>query len=102
MSDEKAVMVSYNDLNKIVKLPGDSHGVTDVATLRSECKKLFKFGANVHLDIVFQKYDVDWDAFVDLTDDTELQHKDKLKMVVQPTLSDSLNSSVINDEAVSN
>ena len=38
--------------------------------------------------IIFQKYDPDWNAYVDLTDDDFIDHKDKLKMVVQPLLKD--------------
>jgi hypothetical protein len=80
----KSVMVSYNDLNKIVTLQSNEN----LETLKKRCVSLFKFGANVKLDIVFQKYDPDWDAQIDLCDDYLLIHKDKLKMVVQPLLND--------------
>ena len=82
--ERKSVMVSYNDLNKIVTLASDE----TVKMLKEQCVSLFKFGANVKLDIVFQKYDPDWDALIDLCDDDLIMHKDKLKMVVQPLLSD--------------
>jgi hypothetical protein len=87
----KSVMVSYNDLNKIVTLQSNEN----LETLKKRCVSLFKFGANVKLDIVFQKYDPDWDAQIDLCDDYLLIHKDKLKMVVQPLLNDE--SSVKSD-----
>lgn len=75
------------DLNKVVKLKQDG----DIRKLK-EPNSLFKFGTNIKLDIVSQKYDPDWDALVDLCDDDILKHKDMLKMVVQPLLND--NSSV--------
>ena len=81
-------MVSYNELNKVIKLAGDS----TVKLLKEECVSLFKFGVNIKLDLVFQRYDPEWDAFVDLFDDEILKHKDKFKMVVQPLLRDAESS----------
>lgn len=78
------MMVSFNELNKIVTLASDA----TAKMLKEECVSLFKFGANIQLDIVFQKYDPDWDALIDMGDDDLLIHKDKLKMVVQPLLHD--------------
>ena len=81
----KSIMVSYNDLNKIIKLSHDA----DIQLLKERCLHLFKFGPNIKLfDLIFQKYDPDWDAYVDLTYDDFINHKDKLKMVVQPLLKD--------------
>ena len=58
--ESKCVMVSYNDLNKIVTLASDD----TVKMLKEQCVSLFKLGANVKLDIVFQKYDPDCDALM--------------------------------------
>lgn len=56
--------------------------------IRKECLKLFKFGSNVSVDIVFQKFDGEWDAWLDIDDDIDdditFGPKEKLKMVVQP------------------
>ena len=84
---EKVVMVSYNELNKVVKIPTDIQK-SEIELLREQCSKLFKFGTNVKLEIIFQKYDSDWDAMIDLDDSFVLSNKDKLKMVVQPILTD--------------
>ncbi len=40
----------------------------------------------MRLDILFQKYDKEWDEVVDLEDDYVICHKDKLNMVMQPSL----------------
>lgn len=62
----------------------------------------FKFGSNIKLDIISQKYDPEWDALVDLSDEDFLNHKDKLKMVIQPLLNDySVNSSMCDFDEVS-
>ena len=75
-----------DDLNKTVILASDDSNT--VKMLKEQCVSLFKFGANVKLDIVFQNYDPDWDALIDLCDNDLLMHKDKLRMVVQPLLND--------------
>ena len=48
--ESKCVMVSYNDLNKIVTLASDD----TVKMLKEQCVSLFKFGANVKLDMFFK------------------------------------------------
>ena len=52
--------------------------------LRREFLVLFKFEANVKLDLTFQRFDSDWNEFVDLEDADEICDKDKLKVVVTP------------------
>ena len=39
----------------------------------------------MELSITFQKYDSDWNEFIDLEADAELEHKDKVKAVVTAT-----------------
>ena len=47
--------------------------------------KNFNFSSN----IVLQKFDEEWDAFVDFENDAVIAHKEKLKVVVTPLLSDA-------------
>ena len=88
MDCRKLVLVSYNNSNKVVKLP-DIETKAELSYLVKECKKMFKFGANVNLNVTFQRYDPDWDAYVDIDEDFVLQKKDKLNMIVLPLLTDS-------------
>ena len=90
-NSKKVVLISYNDFNKIVSIP-QKQNQPDLEYLTQQCKKLFKFGVNVNLDIVFQKFDPEWNTLVDLTEDYILSNKDKLNMVVQPMLNDSIKS----------
>ena len=87
-NSEKVVLVSYNDFNKIVSIL-QKQNQPNLEYLTQQCKKLFKFGVN---DIVFQKFDLEWNTLVDLTEDYILSNKDKLTMVVQPMLNDSIKS----------
>ena len=45
----------------------------------------------MNLRVTFQKYDSDWECFVDLEEGYAVVHKDKLKAVITPLLRDSLN-----------
>ena len=55
--------------------------------LTNEFFKSFYFESNVKLQVTFQAFDPEWDDFVDLVEDTMLQRKDKVKVVVTPRLS---------------
>ena len=44
------------------------------------------------LELVFQKFDNEWEAWIDVDESYALQEKDKLKMIVQPTLTSSVTS----------
>ncbi len=58
-----------------------------------EFLKNFNFMKNVGLTITFQHFEEDWNEFVDLDDDAIVQHKDKLKVIVSPSLTDHSRSS---------
>ena len=79
----KTVLLSYMERNKVIKVP---EGVRDVAYLDSEFRRSFSFGGNVHVKVVFQKFDNEWNEFIDLEDDAVLDKKEKLKVVVTPLL----------------
>ena len=57
--------------------------------LRREFLKHFFFEKNVKLQITFQHFDPEWEEYVDLEEDAVVHHKDKLKAIVTPRLSDS-------------
>ena len=86
----KLILVSYNELNKVIKIPPCEN--CEVTYVRKECLKLFKFGSNVSVDLVFHKFDDEWDSWLDIDDDHTFKSKEKLKMVVQPILNDTVTS----------
>ena len=94
----RSVLISYLDRNKIIEIPSNT-GCSDLEFLAKESKQYFAFGSNVNLRVTFQKYDSDWECFVDLEEGYAVVHKDKLKAVITPLLRDS--SSVATDTEVS-
>ena len=62
----------------------------DVAYLRKEFVKAFCFENK--LQVTFQAFDPEWDDFIDVEEGAVLKHKDKVKVVVTPRLSDSIAS----------
>ena len=87
----KTIVVSHSGRNKKVVIPPQDAGNT-FHYLRNKCISLFdfKFNSNVNLDIIFQKYDEELQEYIDIEKEEEqnnaIQHKDKLKMVVTPTI----------------
>ena len=76
---KKAVLVSYLAHNVVFKIAvGDPE--RDVAILRKMFLEKFPDQTNV----AFQRYDAEWDCDVDLNDDDEVYHKDKLQAIVSP------------------
>ena len=87
MSVKKSVLISYLERNKKVEIPSSKPScMTDIAYLESIFKSLFSFESNVNLCITFQRYDRDWDEFVDLETNDLVNDKDKLKAIVSPIL----------------
>ena len=84
-SKTKTVLVSYLEKNKRIKI-SPKQSESDLEYLRSEFLVQFKFEANIKLDVTFQRFDSDWNDFVDLEDTDEICDKDKLKAVVTPIL----------------
>ena len=84
----KVVLVSHLERNKKISIPQHkSEG--DMEYLRREFLKHFFFEKNVKLQITFQHFDPEWEEYVDLEEDAVVHHKDKLKAIVTPRLSDS-------------
>ena len=81
----KPVLVNYAERNKIFHIP-KSIDVPDVVYLEGEFRKEFKFKRNVNLDISFQRFEKDWDDYVEVDKNGSLMNKEKLKAVVTPLL----------------
>ncbi len=80
------VLISYLERKKVFKVPNNIEN--DIAYLKSEVLEGFDFGTNVNLDVTFQKYDEEWEDFVDVARDFKVANKDRLKAVVTPCLID--------------
>ena len=85
---KKSVLITYNERKKVFQLY-ETQGKSDIASLKKDFILQFKFESNVQLDITFQRFDKDWDCFVDLDDDAEIHDKDRLNAVVTPILANS-------------
>ena len=75
----KRVLLCYLQKNKVVTIP---EGVSDIAHLEKEFIKNFFFDSNVSVSIGFQRYDPEWEEYIELDADTVLSDKEKLKVVV--------------------
>ena len=80
-SGKKTVLVSYLERNKVIRIP-ESKKENDIDYLAKEFKKAFAFGRNVNILLTFQKFDQDWNEYIDLDDDSVLCNKDNIKAVV--------------------
>jgi hypothetical protein len=80
----KKVLVSYLERNKVFTIPDTAReeGVKEVQFLKLEFLKAFNLADDITADVVFQKYDEDWDTYIDLEAGDMLMTKDKLKAIV--------------------
>ena len=83
----KKVLVSYLERKQVFEIPSTIED--DIAYLTSEVLKGFTFDTNVNLKVTFQKYDEDWDEYLDVSKDYKVKEKDRLKAVVTPSLTDT-------------
>ena len=86
MAEAKSVFISYLDRNKVICIPPTS--TSDVHYIESQFKSVFSFGKNVKLQVTFQRFDSEWQEFIDLEEKDIVNNKDKLKAVVLPLLQD--------------
>ena len=98
----KTVLVSYcpvtnSERNKIIQIPEECRE-GDITYLKRKCREFFAFGNNVSLEMIFQRFDSDWECYIDLEEDSVVFHKEKLKLVVTPSLNDCTASSLCQDE----
>ena len=54
--------------------------------LKREFRKQFSFEKHVAIDVTFQRFDSEWEEYVDLDDDETVSNKEKLKVVVTSKL----------------
>lgn len=81
----KNVLISYGERNKVLRIP-QVINEPDVRHLEKEFRKEFKFLGNVNLDISFQRFDNDWEEYVELDESCTIKNKEKLKAIVTPLL----------------
>ena len=80
----RSVLVTYLERNKVFTFPSSGNGLK---LLEEQCRKEFKFDSSV--DVTFQRLEVDDDwgeIYIDLDEDSTLNHKDRVKAVVTPVL----------------
>ncbi len=78
------VLLSYIDRNKPVVLPPETSG--DIHFLTKKFLEFFNYPTNVKLSITFQRYDDEWKDYVDLDENEIVVDKDKLCVLLYPTL----------------
>ena len=82
----KKVLVSYLERKKTFELADTVEN--DVEFLTSEVMKSFSLDNNATIEITLQKYDDDWDTYLDVEENYVAQHKDHFEVVVTPILLD--------------
>ena len=65
----------YLGRNKLFKIKPEE-GISDLNVLEKDFKKAFKFHSNVRLQVTFERFDRNWDEYVELC---ILGPKEKLK-----------------------
>lgn len=83
--EAKSVLVSYADRKKVLKFDVNTK-LTDMEFITKEFMREFSFESNVNINVTFQRFDPEWDEYIDLEPGSTLNHKDKLLAVVTPTL----------------
>ena len=87
------LLVTYLERNKVFTFPSSGNGLK---LLEEQCRKEFKFESS--LEVTFQRLEVDHDwgeIYIDLDEDSTINHKDRLKAVVTPVLTTPKNFSEV-------
>ena len=71
LMDAKSVL--YLERNKIIKIP-PATGITDLEYLEAEFRRCFRFENNVALEVTFQRFDEDWNDYVEIEKDDGVFH----------------------------
>ena len=79
----RQVLVAFGDRRKAIALQECPDKSTDLLLLTNEFKRVFK--VNTLGSIIFQKFEEDWNEYIDVEEGTELANKDKLKAIVLAT-----------------
>ena len=83
--ESKTVLLKYQKSRKKVVIPVEKQ-TSELVYLEAAFRKLFNFEKQVNLIISFQRFDSDFDEFVDLEDGDELRHLETLNVVVTAVL----------------
>ena len=73
------VLVSYSERNQIFTV-SESGGTK---SLKVQVSKYFGIAADVK--ILLQRFDTEWETFIDLDDDTKLKNHDRVKVTILPS-----------------
>ena len=84
-SATKCVLISYLERNKVIRVPIVKED-TDLEFIRKEFIKLFSFEGNVRLCLSFQRFDEDWQDYVEIDEGDDIENKEKIKVIVIPVL----------------
>lgn len=84
-SAPKTVLLSYLEKNKRIVISGEK-SESDLRYLNNQFIAQFNFSSNVKLDITFQRFESEWNEYIDLEETDKINDKDKLKVVVTPLL----------------
>lgn len=76
----RSVLITYpasndSERNKVIKIPNNSIE----PDIQQKCMMLFTLDSKT---LVFQKFDQDWECYVDLNDEYVAEHKDRLKILL--------------------
>lgn len=75
---KKQVLVTYSGRNKVVEIPCGCDN--EINFLSEAFYKKFDV-VKSSFNVVFQRYDTDWECLVDLDNGSEIYNKDKLEAV---------------------
>ena len=94
----KTVLVSFKERNKVLRV-STSTNEQEIACLKEQFFHAFNETITEGQLIVFQRYDSEWDSFVDLEEHDTVENRDKLKAVIIEKTGSSINTgSVVNTE----
>ena len=71
----RSVLLSYNERNKVFTIP-DRKDERDIQYLESELRLAFSYHGNVSISIYFQRFDADWNNYVELDENSSIFNKD--------------------------
>ena len=88
--EEKSVLVIYLGSKKILKIVSNSQAKY-LELLSDEFKHtFFSMGHPSTLTVTFQKFDTDWDDYIDLDSDVIIKNREKLTAVVSSVEKDKV------------
>lgn len=77
--ESKSILVSFMGRKKVVKLQESA----SVKTAIEEVKKVFSLSSEV--EVALERFDQEWNEFVELEIEDSIHHKDKMKAIIVST-----------------